>query len=184
VRAAPLHDNEDGEQHRRRGEAAEHEAVGERPLSADGRVALSASRIEETIRIWQIQTERCRRTIRSDSGWVMAATLSRDARIALASTGTGRVWDVKTGRRLTTFKHDPGGADEIALSADGRHALSSSRTTMYVWDVETGSCLHTLADPTSLFVRSVALSADATLALAGTYEKIVQVWELDWDYDL
>ena len=93
------------------------------------------------------------------------------------------MWDVKTGRLLTTFKRDPGEAAGIALSADDRHALSSSHTTIYMWDVETGNCLYTLADPTS-YVRSVALSADAALALAGTYEKIVQVWELDWDYDL
>jgi WD40 repeat protein/serine/threonine protein kinase len=152
-------------------------------LSGDGRVALSASMMEETIRIWQLQTEHCQRTIESDSGWVTAATLSRDASLALTSTHSGSVWDVNTGRCLTRFSHDPGNATGVALSPDGRLALSSTNTTIYVWEVETGNCLGKLADPTGS-VLSVALSVDAGLALAGTYEKIVQVWELDWDYEL
>ncbi|MGO9506546.1 MAG: protein kinase domain-containing protein [Mycobacterium sp.] len=66
----------------------------------------------------------------------------------------------------------------VAVSADGRVAASGGIDgTLRVWDLASGSCLHTLTGHTRL-APSVALSADARIAVSFGLDQTVRVWDL------
>jgi small GTP-binding protein len=127
------------------------------------------------------------------SGNVLSVALSADGRRALSGSEDNivRVWDVPeghTGRpryELSTLRPTyvleghTGRVLSVALSADGRRALSGSKdTTVRVWDVDTGHCLHVFHGHTD-GVLSVALSPDGCRALSGSEDTTVRVWEVE-----
>lgn len=67
----------------------------------------------------------------------------------------------------------------VAVSADGSVAVSGSRdTTVRVWDVRSGRCLHTLTGH-DRYVTSVEISADGRVAVSGgQYDDVVLVWDV------
>jgi WD40 repeat protein len=67
----------------------------------------------------------------------------------------------------------------LALSADGRRVISgSSDTTLRVWDLESGECLHVLEGHWGP-VHSLALSADGRRVISGSWDFTLRVWDLE-----
>jgi WD40 repeat protein len=179
-----------------------HSRVTDVALSADGRLAVSASE-DRTLKVWDVATGRELRTIQI---WDMATearvlrehshphvrlALSADGQLAVSASidhnlkfsddETLKVWDVATGTKLHTLVGHSGGVSSVALSADGRLAVSASSddNKLIVWDVEMGCKLRTLFEGDSNYnkVRGVAQSADGQL-MAASYGGWIQVWEM------
>jgi serine/threonine protein kinase len=101
-------------------------------LSLDGKTAASAgiasTGVAGTLRLWDVEAERCLRVLHMEIGNV---AFSSDARTALTSPEDGRLrlWQLESGRCVRTFEghadEDLGGID-LHLSADSRLALSHS----------------------------------------------------------
>jgi WD40 repeat protein len=121
----------------------------------------------------------------------VAVTVSAHGRRVFSSSsdGTVRVWDLDTGVLLHTLTchggevnalTDHGGTvASVAVSADGRRAVSRRWDgTMRVWDLDTGTLLHTLTGNDGQ-VRSVAVSADGRRAVSGGADGTVRAWDLD-----
>jgi len=120
-------------------------------LSADGRLAVSTSLWDKTLKVWDVVSGHELHTLAGHTGPVRAVALTPDAAVAVSASGdnTLKVWEVSSGRELHTLAGHTKGVNAIALTADGRLAVSASEdNTLKVWEVSSGRELHTLAGHT------------------------------------
>ena len=132
------------------------------------------------MKLWEVSTGRCLRTLRGHNASVRSIFLASDARYALSGSDdrTLKLWEVASGRCLRTFEGHGSVVASVFLSADNRHALSGSfDRTLKLWEVSSGRCLRTFAGHTYI-VASVFLSADGSYALSGSFDKTLRLWEV------
>jgi WD40 repeat protein/serine/threonine protein kinase len=74
-------------------------------LNREGRKALSAG-ADQTVRLWDVETGQCVRSLEGHSGPVKSVCFSHDGTMALSGGAdkTARLWNLETGRCLRTFK--------------------------------------------------------------------------------
>jgi len=156
-------------------------------VSPDGRRAVSGSR-DKTLRVWDLETGACLRTLEGHSDGVNSVSVSADGRRAVSGSRdkTLRVWDLETGACLRTLEGHSDEVLSVSVSPDGRRAVSGSDDrTVRVWDLETGACLRTLEGHRRTLeghrrgVSSVSVSPDGRRAVSGSYGNIVRVWDLE-----
>ena len=144
----------------------------------DGRLVLMGSD-DNTLKLWEVATGRCVRTLEGHTNRVTSVSISGDGRLALSGSGdkTLKLWDVGTGRCVRTFVGHADWVQSVCLGPDGRLALSgSSDKTVKLWDVVTGQCLRTF-DVHTQWVGSVILSPDGRFALSASWDKTLRLWE-------
>ncbi|MGB8298271.1 MAG: WD40 repeat domain-containing protein, partial [Polyangia bacterium] len=114
-------------------------------LHADGRRAVTGS-ADKTLRVWDLDTGACLRTLKGHTWSVNSVALHADGRRAVTGSDddTVRVWDLDTGACLRTLQGHTGWVKSVVLHADGRRAVTGSADkTLRVWDLDTGACLGT-----------------------------------------
>jgi WD40 repeat protein len=170
-------------------------------MTPDGRRAVSGSfyclrrqsEPLEPLRVWDLETGRCLRTLEGHTEGVCSVALTPDGRRAVSGgkDGTLRVWDVESGECLRTLKclstieWRPNSVNTVALTPDGcRAVVGCSDYTLRVWDVEAGKCLRTLEGHTNS-VNTVALTPDGRRAVSGSEDKTgssnntLRVWDVE-----
>jgi WD40 repeat protein len=149
-------------------------------LNADGRLAVSTSYDDGTIKVWDVTTGRELHTLTGHNGMVYSVTLSANGQMVVSASKdeTIKLWDVETGRELRTLIGHIGRVNSIALSVDGRLVISASKDgTIKLWDVETGCELRTLIGDSGE-VNKVVLSADGQLAISASFADTLIVWDI------
>jgi WD40 repeat protein/serine/threonine protein kinase len=159
-------------------------------MTVDGRFALSGS-LDETLKLWDLASGLCLRTIEGHSGYVRSVGLSDDGRLALsahdielspliASRGrrTLQLWDVATGRCLGVFEGHSSGVGAACIGGDGRLALSGGADrTLRLWDVATGRCLRVVESDDGF--RSLCQGRDGRFALSVGNASTIKLWDLE-----
>lgn len=110
-------------------------------FSRDGRQIITGSK-DETIRIWDVATQRTMRILRGHSGNAECLSLSADGmRLASCSNdATVRVWGMATGQEVYTLKPDARvysvsfGPDSLRLAAGCDSGRSNQPAGVAVWD--------------------------------------------------
>lgn len=146
-------------------------------LSPDGRRALSGS-LDETVRLWDVNTGRELRRFEGHSSMVMTVAFSPDGRRALSGDWEGMLvlWDVNSGQELRRFGKDLGVVWRVAFSPDGRYALSGA-DDVRLWDIETGKEIRRLQGHSGK-VGSVSFSRDGHHALSGGTDRTMRLWDV------
>lgn len=119
-----------------------HEKCQALMFSPDGHSLVSTSL--EDMKLWNVKTGQCLRTIRPLNGRLGQVTLSNDGQSVAAVVGDFqcKIWSVETGECLQTLQYRPGKIRSIALSQNGRTlAMGSEDMTIRLWNIETGVCL-------------------------------------------
>lgn len=127
----------------------------------DGRQAISTGGWKDgTIRVWDLETGRCLRSIEARIGADSKSLLTDpepllpiEAVLCIDGTPDGR-------RAITAFESE----------------LLPSDYCPKVWDIETGTCLQVLSGHKNQ-VNSVALTPDCRLAVSGGYDRSLRVWD-------
>jgi WD40 repeat protein len=132
------------------------------------------------LKLWDLETGQCVRTLQDFTHWVDAVALLRDGRRAIsASSNVLKLWNLDTGECLQTFNGHTNDVKAVALLPDGRRAISTSRDdTLKLWDLETGDCLHTLHEHMDT-VSAVALLPDSRRALSASHDHTLKLWDLE-----
>jgi WD40 repeat protein len=144
-------------------------------LSNDGSFALSGS-ADRTLRVWDVATGQCLRTLVGHSAEITSACFSADGLYILSGSAdrTLKLWTISTGQCLNSYQAHDDVVTSVSLSAGGHYALSGSLDrTLRLWDLRTGQCLRTLeghSDP----IHSVSLSADGRYALSGAAQFLIR----------
>jgi WD40 repeat protein/uncharacterized caspase-like protein len=145
-------------------------------FSPDARYVLSGSH-DLTARLWDTASGREVRRFSGCANGVMAVAFSPDGRFAFtgSSDRTARLWEVASGKeslRFTTLTP----VLAVAISADNRLALTGSLDHARVWDLTTGRQLQELSGH-SWYVDHVAFTPDRGLALTGSRDRTMRVWD-------
>jgi WD40 repeat protein len=150
-------------------------------VTADGRWAVSGG-TDTMVRVWDFEHGETLRKRDGHSAWVEDVAITADGRHALSGSNdnTMKLWDVKRGEVLRTFECR-NGAMAVGMSADGRRAVLGGggvRELLDVWDMDHGEVLHSLegnAEP----VRTVAVTADGSRAVSGSYDGTLALWDIE-----
>jgi WD40 repeat protein len=120
---------------------------------------------------------------------VNSVAFSPDGKTALSGSEdrTLKLWDIGTGKMIRTFEGHAGYVYSVAFSPDGKMALSgSSGGTLKLWDISTGEEnsiskeIYTFKSYSARSVRVyyVAFSPDGKMALLGSSDNTVSLWDI------
>lgn len=133
-----------------------------------------------SVKIWDINSEKCIHTMREHSGNVFSVCFSYNGKfIASGSADTCiKIWDSKTGECLNTLKSHSEFVQSVSYSPDDRFLVSgSSDGTVKIWNPNSGECLDTLEEHLG-GVKSVSVSSNNLFIASGSSDGSVKIWEM------
>ncbi len=169
-----------------RGELHGHTgAVWRVAISASGHLLASGGE-DQTIKIWDMQTLKCLKTLEGHTGWLGAITFApcshSTSRYLLASGGSDcviRLWDVQSGQTLRTLEGHKQGILAVAFSPDGRTIASSSVDyTIRLWDALTGQEIAAWFGHNHATAWTLAFSPDGQTLASGSEDKTIKLWNV------
>jgi WD40 repeat protein len=155
-------------------------SVGHVAFSPDGAIVASVGGyLDNTVKLWNIQTGQELRTLVLEAGGTSSAAFSPDVKIIAAGDGDKiALWNVETGLALRTLSGHTSIVTSVAFSPDGKAVASASYdTAVKLWSVETGLELRTLAAHNNR-VDSVAFSPDGKLIASGSWDNNIKLWDV------
>jgi WD40 repeat protein len=141
---------------------------------------LASGSADRTVKLWNVETGQCLRTLQGHKGWVWSIAFHPVSN-QLASGSydqTIRVWDTYTGECLKTLSGHLASVVCVTFSPDGKTIASSSfDTTIRRWDVETGECIQILQGHEHN-VWSIVFNPAGTLLASCSYDKTIKLWDV------
>lgn len=146
-------------------------------LTADGRAVSGGSCLDNTVRVWDLDSGSCIHCLSGHEDHIQALALAPDDRAVSASTDrTLRIWDLETGQCLHTLVGHEAKVDEVAISPDGRIVSRCDvwDHTIRVWDLDSGECLRILTGHKQA-ITAMALDAHGRIVSA-SLDGTLRVW--------
>jgi WD40 repeat protein len=108
-------------------------------ISANGRMLATAG-FDETIKTWDLSSERELGTSTGHTGWINAVAFTADGRqlVSAGRDSTVRIWDVTTGKSLRVIEDYPSEVFTVAVSRDGRLLASDKGDSFSIREISTG----------------------------------------------
>ena len=149
-------------------------------FSSDGKQILSSS-VNETIKLWDVETGREIRTFPQHTNGTNILSLSPDGRQFLSSSrdNTIKLWDITTGDEIKNFSGHLDYVYSLSFSPDGEQFLSGSRdNTIKLWDIITGQEIKAFVGHIKS-VNSVAFSPNGKQFLSGSDDGTIKLWDME-----
>nr|WP_290223891.1 NB-ARC domain-containing protein [Trichocoleus desertorum] len=148
-------------------------------FTPDGKTLVTGS-LDRTLKLWNVQTGECLKTLQGHSSWVWATALSPDGKLVASGSYDHlvKLWDLSSGECLKTLVGHSSSVLSVAFSPDGRWLASGGYEQMIqLWDVATGQCLRSLQAHANR-VWSVAFSPDGQLLATGGDDFTIKLWNV------
>ena len=126
------------------------------------------------IRIWELETGRCLKTLEGHEAGVSCLALSQDGRMLVSGgfDNAWKVWDAGTGGLLSERKEAAHGT-AVALTGDGSMALSQALGgSLVLWDTKSGRVLHSW-DGAKGPVRRMSIMPEGSIAVVRAMNETV-----------
>ena len=136
---------------------------------------------DSTVKIWNIESGECLRTIKGHSATVEAVVLSKDGRNLLSASDdkTLKLWDVESGKGTGNFLGHTLSVTGADMTSDCNMIVSSSQDrTVRLWDRKSEKCLNILKEHKGE-VTSVAFSPDGKFIVSGSTDNTARLWKAD-----
>jgi WD40 repeat protein len=173
----------DGHAERTAGGITTHNNVTAIAVHPDGNRAVSASD-DKTLKVWDIETGKCLRTLDGHKNAVHAVAFYPDGRRVVSGSWdrTLKVWDPDTGVCVRTLVgHNTNFVEVIAVDANGWRAVSGTPyNQIMIWELRSGECLGTLQGHGGP-LKALAIHPDGRCAISGSSDKTLKLWNLDTD---
>lgn len=153
-------------------------AVASARLNTDARWVITAGR-SDALHIWDLDLERCSRTLAGHTDRVWDVCLSTDDMTAISGGAdrTVRLWDLGNGKCIRVLNGHQSVVSSVALSDDQEVAISGSYDhSVRVWDLVSGDCVRALLGHTRQ-VSAVCLSHDGRCAVSASFDQTARVWD-------
>ena len=141
---------------------------------------LVSGSLDDTIRVWNWETETLTHTLEGHSRGVNHVALDPGGKV-LASCGDDAVvklWDLTEGSLRYTLKGHLRDINSVAVGEKSPLVVSGSEdSTIKLWSFERGTLLKTLTGAGAM-IKTVALTARDQLLISGGFNNAVQVWNL------
>ncbi|MFO0652742.1 MAG: WD40 repeat domain-containing protein [Polyangiales bacterium] len=146
-------------------------------FSRDGRVLVTGSE-DATIRVWDVATKTCLRTLTAHTSAVNCVCFTPDgARLVSGSDDcTIKVWNPETWEVERTLTGSNGYVSEVHPAGEGRVASSGNDGTIRLWELATGACLREMHQGS--WVNAMDASPDGRFALASSTDNVMRLWDL------
>ena len=163
-------------------------------FSPDGRLALTTSERENTVKIWQVEGRKIRahRTLAGHTAPVKGAVFFPDGRRVLSGSldHTLGIWDVETGKRTGTIETGDDMVDAVDVSEDGRWAVSAGtpptefarhESSVHLWSLDEPRDVKRIATGPSRITSVAFLPGTHSRALCTTHnpQQLVALLDLD-----
>ncbi|HEY9607708.1 MAG TPA: NB-ARC domain-containing protein [Allocoleopsis sp.] len=140
---------------------------------------LASASYDRTVRLWDINTGECLKTLEGHADWVWSVAFSPDGKTLASSSSdrTVKLWSVSSGKCLRSLQGHSQQIRTVAFSPDGKTLASGSDDcSVRLWNYQTGEALRVLPGHTS-WISSIAFSPDDCLLASGSEDQSVRLWE-------
>jgi len=106
---------------------------------------LITSGTDKTIRVWDVETQKCKRTLIGHSHRIRSCSLSQNQQVLVScsSDTTAKIWNIDTEENIQTFYGHFNRIEQCFFVNDDKWVASmDSSCTVYIWRIENGSIVH------------------------------------------
>jgi WD40 repeat protein len=132
-------------------------------------------------RLWNLSTGEELMQLPGHRSWIRTVAVSPDGKRALTGCydRVMRLWDLERAKMIREFPSHDEWVWEIAFAPSGRMAAGVSGTRVQLWDLESGKLVRTLICADAGTGTSVDISPDGRLAISGSHDGKVRLWNVD-----
>jgi WD40 repeat protein len=140
---------------------------------------LASASYDRTVRLWDINTGECCKTLEGHTDWVWSVAFSPDGKTLASSSSdcTVKLWSASSGKCLRSLQGHSQQIRTVDFSPDGKILASGSDDcSVRLWNYHTGEALRVLPGHTS-WISSIAFSPDDCLLASGSEDQSVRLWK-------
>jgi DNA-binding beta-propeller fold protein YncE len=149
-------------------------------VSQDGKLILSSSSQDSSVRLWDAATGQKKLDL-TGNGTTECVAISPDKKFALtgARDNTMRLWSLETGKEVRRFNGHNDYVRAVHFLPGGQKVLSAcDDKVIRIFDLNTGNLLKSLPGH-GHYINGLAISKDGKRAVSASLDKSVRVWDLD-----
>ncbi|MGD1804337.1 DnaJ domain-containing protein [Dapis sp. BLCC M126] len=148
-------------------------------ISKDGKNVVSGS-ADKTIRLWELETGKLKRTFDGHTDKVWAVAWSHDGKTFASGSADKsiRLWKINSYQAPRILKQHSGWITSLAFHPSENILFSGSTDfTIKIWNLETESLISTLVGHTAP-VFSIATNSNGKILASGSQDGTVKIWRL------